>query len=87
MILDPIQTNNIFEIIKPFDKTKPITLNDSWLTGFVDAEGCFHASLIKNKKNSFRIIFDIRQKGLDNKQIVLEKCRKLCTVCDQSFEL
>lgn len=64
---------DIFEIINPYDKTKPITLNDNWLTGFVDAEGCFHASLIKNRKNSFRILFDLNQKGIDNKKIVLEQ--------------
>lgn len=65
--------NDIFKIIKPYNDTKQITLNDNWLIGFVDAEGCFHVSFIKNRKNSFRILFDINQKGADNKTIVLDK--------------
>ena len=44
--------NTIFEEIKPSNYTKEITLTDTWLIGFVDAEGCFHASFPLNK-NSF----------------------------------
>lgn len=64
--------NDIFKIIKPYSETKPITLNDNWLIGFVEAEGCFHVSFIKNRKSCFRILFDISQKGANNKTIVLD---------------
>jgi len=36
------------------------SLNDSWISGFVDAEGCFSVS-IRNKTKGFNIIFDIAQ--------------------------
>lgn len=68
--------NTIFEEIKPSNYTKEITLTDTWLIGFVDAEGCFHASFPLNK-NSFCILFDLAQKGEENKKIVLEKLVKL----------
>ncbi len=66
-------SNSIFEIIKPYDYPKELTLEDNWFIGFVDAEGCFHVSFIKNSKNSFRILFDLAQKGEENKNIILEK--------------
>ncbi len=66
-------TNSIFEIIKPYDNPKELTLEDNWFIGFVDAEGCFHVSFIKNSKNSFRILFDLNQKGEENKKRILDK--------------
>jgi hypothetical protein len=35
-----------------------ITLEDAWLSGFTDAEGCFNVSLLKNSdtKLGFRVI-------------------------------
>jgi hypothetical protein len=65
--------NSIFEIIKPYDNPKELTLEDNWFIGFVDAEGCFHVSFIKNSKNSFRILFDLAQKGEENKNMILDK--------------
>lgn len=59
-------------MIKLFKSTKEITLTDNLLIGFVDAEGCFHVSFPLNK-NSFCILFDLAQKGEDNKKIVLDK--------------
>ena len=59
--------NAIFEQIKLFKSTKEITLTDNWLIGFVVAEGCFHASFPLNK-NYFCILFDLAQKGEDNKK-------------------
>ena len=65
--------DSAFEIIKPYDNPKELTLNDNWFIGFVDAEGCFHVSFIKNSKNSFRILFDLAQKGEENKKMILDK--------------
>lgn len=66
--------NSIFEEIQPFDKPKKLTLNDNWFIGFVDAEGCFHVSF---RKNSFSFLFDLAQKGEENKKILLDK---LCLI-------
>ena len=66
-------SNNIFEIINPYDYPKELTLEDNWFIGFVDAEGCFHVSFIKNSRNSFRILFDLAQKGEENKKMILDK--------------
>jgi hypothetical protein len=40
-------------------------LNDSWLTGFIDSEGCFSVS-ISSISSKFNICFDIAQKGKFN---------------------
>lgn len=49
-------------IIKP----KQLTLNNHWLAGFSDANGCFHVSLVKSKTNlnkiSVRLEFSLNQK-------------------------
>jgi len=65
--------HDIFYYIKPYDKPKDILLNDNWFIGFVDAEGCFHVSFKKNSKNSFSILFDLAQKGEENKTMILDK--------------
>lgn len=62
--------NDYFEFIYPCNSLREITLNDNWLLGFIDAEGCFHVSFSKNK-NSYSILFDISQKGLENKNVLL----------------
>jgi hypothetical protein len=41
------------------------SLNNSWLTGFTDAEGCFTVSFLKNS-NAFRLRFIVSQKGDSN---------------------
>ena len=56
--------------------TKEITLNDTWLIGFSDAEGCFHVGF-SLKNSSYALVFDITQKGAENKEMVLEKLRLL----------
>lgn len=45
------------------------TLKDAWLSGFTDAEGCFSVSIYSNS-NRFSIIFDLAQKGEENKIIL-----------------
>lgn len=64
--------NDIFKIIQPHNVTKQITLNDNWLIGFIDAEGCFHVSF-SSKNNFYNFLFDLAQKGEENKTILLEK--------------
>ena len=57
---------NIFSPIKPImDYVKP-SLNDCWLLGFVDGEGCFTFSLLSTS-NRFRYSFILTQKGVANK--------------------
>jgi hypothetical protein len=70
---------DIYQIIEPVNYTKKINLKDSWLTGFTDAEGCFHVSF-SLKNNSYRFLFDLAQKGAESKQIVLEKLVQLFKV-------
>jgi hypothetical protein len=53
---------------------REITLKDNWLLGFIDAttQGCFQVSF-STKKNTYSILFDISQKGLENKKVLLNK--------------
>lgn len=39
-----------------------ITFEDAWLSGFIDAEGCFSASQ-RTGRNTFRMRFTLKQKG------------------------
>lgn len=71
-------SEKLFEVIKPYEKVKDLTFNDSWLIGFVDAEGCFHVSfpaagMLRQKNNKYTILFDIAQKGEENKEMILNK--------------
>jgi LAGLIDADG DNA endonuclease family protein len=64
--------NAIFENINFINKTKDITLEDNWLVGFTDSEGYFHVSFSK-RNNGFSFIFELAQKGEDNKIVLLDK--------------
>lgn len=68
-----------FKKIEKHEKPKPLTLKDNWIIGFIDAEGCFHVSFSK-KSNSYSILFDLAQKGLDDKELILEKLAELFNV-------
>lgn len=48
---------------------------DSWLSGFTDAEGCFNASMHK-RKNTFRFNYNVSQKWKKNIK-VLESIRNI----------
>ena len=57
--------NNKFEPIKVVTRTSLPTLQDGWLSGFIDAEGCFSASL-KRRKDFIRgiaLTFSLKQKS------------------------
>lgn len=69
---------SIFNIIEPFNKTIDLSLKNNWLIGFVDAEGCFHVSFKKN--NSYSLVFDICQKGEEDRKKVLAKLVNLFEV-------
>jgi len=71
---------DIYKIIEPYHFTKEITLNDTWLLGFVEAEGCFHAGFPLKRKNSYNLLFDLAQKGAENKELVLDKFIQLFRV-------
>jgi hypothetical protein len=50
------------------------SLNDSWLAGFTDAEGCFSCSFLANS-NAFRIRYQIAQKGMINLPVLQHLAR------------
>jgi len=64
IILDIIQFKDTF--ILP-------SLDNYWLTGFVDGEGCFTCSILDKKGFSFN--FNISQKGEINKVILEQLCK------------
>jgi len=47
-------------LIKP--QKNEINLNKAWLSGFIDAEGCFNASQ-RSGRTTYRMIFTLNQKG------------------------
>ena len=58
-----IAYNNKTDIpIQYITKTNSITLSNSWLLGFTEAEGCFTISLLNNSL-AFRTRFILTQKG------------------------
>jgi len=78
--LDVLDKEKFFKVIKHHEKIKDLTLDDNWFIGYVDAEGCFHVSFkgkVSLKKSPFRIIFDLAQKGKDNKEMILNKLKLL----------
>jgi hypothetical protein len=48
------------------------SLKKAWLTGFTDAEGTFTMSF--TKAGSFRILYQLAQKGLENKSVLESLC-------------
>ena len=58
------------------------SLDNSWLAGFTDAEGCFSCSFLSNS-NAFRIRYQIAQKGEINLPVLhhLVKIFKVGKVC------
>ena len=57
------------DTINPISKTIIPTLNDYWLSGFTDAEGCFSLSLLSNS-SGYRLRFLLCQKWEINKSIL-----------------
>jgi hypothetical protein len=66
----------ILSLIEPINLKKnllELDLNNSWLSGFIDAEGCFfcYFRLKSTNKYGYNLGFDISQKYIENK-IILE---------------
>lgn len=55
-------------ILSPDSIPRQPTLQDNWLCGFIDSEGCFSVSIKRNFK--FTICFDIAQKHTENRDIL-----------------
>jgi hypothetical protein len=72
-------TTDIYQNLQPMNCTKEITWGDSWLIGFIDAEGCFHVGFSLDN-NSYHLAFDLAQKGADSREIVLDKLSQLFKV-------
>lgn len=70
---------DVYQIIEPNNNTKEISLNNSWLIGFADAEGCFHVGFSLTT-NSYALSFDLAQKGRESKEIVLDNFFQLFKV-------
>lgn len=61
--LNLVENFNIKEIPKLILDNKKITLNDAWLSGFTDAEGCFSLKISKTSKGYYvGILFILDQK-------------------------
>jgi len=43
------------------------------IIGFVDAEGSFHVSFSEKNKKFVQNLFDLPQKGADNKEVIFKK--------------
>ena len=53
-------------LIKPVNSNILPNLNNSWLSGFTDAEGCFTVSFLSKPSNAFRLRYIVSQKGDEN---------------------
>lgn len=72
-ILNNKLNKNIILINKPIN----ITLEDPWLSGFTDAEGCFNVSITSNKRYKLNSVIKMRY-ILDQKdKIILSKIKDL----------
>lgn len=58
LVVDFIKNNNLYP-----------SLDNTWLLGLTEAEGCLNISLLK-KSNAFRIRFLLAQKGTNNKPLL-----------------
>lgn len=62
--------NRPLPAIVPILNTVLPTLQQAWLAGFTDSEGCFTVSLLGNS-NAFRIRYILSQKWDENKPVLL----------------
>jgi hypothetical protein len=53
----------VYAHIKYIEERKKILLEDSWLSGFIDAEGCFNFTIRKDRLSGIRYRFILDQKG------------------------
>lgn len=62
---------NKFNIIKPINETILPSLNDYWISGFTDAEGCFTCSILSNSDTDYRVRYILSQKWEANKYVLI----------------
>lgn len=51
---------------------KLLSINNSWISGFTDAEGCFSISILNSNTNAYRLRYLIAQKWEFNKYVLEE---------------
>ena len=54
-----------------------VTLNDAWLSGFTDAEGCFNISVSANSRYALAFVIKIRFLLDQNSEVILSSIRDL----------
>lgn len=64
------------QIIKLNFYCKLLSINNSWISGFTDSEGCFSISILNNSTNGYRIRYILSQKWEYNKLILEEICKQ-----------
>jgi hypothetical protein len=72
--------NKYFKLLNPIlliNKPVLITLQDSWLSGFTDAEGCFNISILKNNKYKLNNVIKIRYLLDQKDELILNKIKNL----------
>lgn len=61
------------------------SLDDGWISGFTDSEGCFTASILNNSSSSYRVRFILIQKYMVNRY-VLEHILNLFNSINKSYK-
>lgn len=59
-----------FKLIIPYHYCVLPSIDNSWITGFIDAEGCFSCSILSNHHANFRARFILSQKWDINKYVL-----------------
>lgn len=73
------------ENIKLININNIITLNDSWISGFTDAEGCFNVTITNNIRYKYNKVIKLRY-ILDQKdEIILNKIKLLFNIGKVSY--
>ncbi len=65
-----LTNQNQVKLIKLVESKILPSLNNSWLSGFTDAEGCFTVSFLSIPSNAFRLRYIVSQKGDENLPIL-----------------
>lgn len=72
----------ILDTVQQIDRVVLPSLEDAWLSGFTDGEGCFTISILDNGSNAFRSRIILSQKGKINVPIL----QHICSLFDFSMK-